>query len=57
MTQLCYQCCRPFGLIRYRFAFKRFCSKLCVEQYKNEAERHLIRVQEWTNFLARKKSP
>ena len=55
MVHRCQQCSNQFGLIRYRFALKQFCSKRCVEHYKSETERHLMRVREWTNFLARKK--
>ena len=32
----CYQCGGPFGLVRYRVAFRQLCSKRCVAKHKAE---------------------
>jgi hypothetical protein len=50
----CYQCHGGFGLIRYRFAQKQFCSKQCVTKFKVSAEREASRLKGWIAFLARK---
>jgi hypothetical protein len=50
----CYQCHGRFGLIRYRFAQKQFCSKQCVSKFKVSAEREASRLKGWIAFLARK---
>jgi hypothetical protein len=50
----CYQCNGRFGLIRYRFAQRQFCSKQCVGKFKASAEREASRLKGWIAFLARK---
>jgi hypothetical protein len=34
MTGHCAWCCGKFGLVRYRRAFKTFCSPKCVEDHR-----------------------
>jgi hypothetical protein len=50
----CFQCNGRFGLIRYRYGLKHFCSKRCVNTYKSDTERKIFRIKECTVFLAQK---
>ena len=50
----CYQCNGRFGLIRYRLAEKRFCSKHCLNTYRANVGRKLSSIKKWTDFLSRK---
>jgi hypothetical protein len=50
----CYHCHGHFGLIRHRFAFKQFCSKACLERFRNDTDRETSRRKKWTEFLTRK---
>ena len=50
----CEQCNGRFGLIRYRLAQKRFCSKHCLNTYRANADGKLARLKEWMDFLQRK---
>jgi hypothetical protein len=52
--QRCVQCNRPFGLIRYRLAAKRFCSKACMHEYRTDLR--LFRLRAWVDLFAGKKT-
>ena len=54
LMQRCHQCNRPFGLVRHRFAFNRFCSKACLQKHKVNTNLTLSRLKDWADFLARK---
>jgi hypothetical protein len=41
----CEVCEGFFGLIRYRFAYKQFCSKHCLDQYMAEREQWLFSLE------------
>jgi hypothetical protein len=47
----CYRCNGGFGLVRYRFALKAFCSKRCLNEYRGDAERRKSRIKTWSDFL------
>jgi len=50
----CQHCNARFGLIRYHFASKQFCSKRCAKKYEADIERHQFRSKRWIDFLASK---
>jgi hypothetical protein len=47
----CYRCNGHFGLVRYRFAVKAFCSKRCLNEHKTDTERRTSRIKTWAAFL------
>jgi hypothetical protein len=40
----CHECGRGFGLIRHRWGFHQFCTKLCLQRYKT---RFLEKGRNW----------
>lgn len=50
----CYQCHGRFGLIRYRYALRRFCTKQCLERFRNDNDREAYRLKKWAEFLTGK---
>jgi hypothetical protein len=40
----CHECGRGFGLIRHRWGFRQFCTKLCLQRYKT---RFLQKGRNW----------
>jgi hypothetical protein len=50
----CYQCHGRFGLIRHRYALRHFCTKECVERFRNDSDREVHRFKKWAEFLTRK---
>jgi hypothetical protein len=48
----CYQCNGRFGLIRYRFALKQFCSNFCIERHKADTGEESSRIKKWMAFLS-----
>jgi hypothetical protein len=50
----CEQCSGRFGLVRHRLGLKQFCSKLCLNRYKADAERAMSRINAWIAFLTGK---
>jgi hypothetical protein len=47
----CYQCQGRFGLIRHRYALKQFCTKECLEQFRNQGDHEAHRLKRWVEFL------
>jgi hypothetical protein len=50
----CDMCNGRFGLVRYRFGWKQFCCKACLDSYLSDAVREAHRSRHWLDFLARK---
>jgi hypothetical protein len=50
----CYQCHGRFGLVRHRYALRQFCTKQCLERFRNDSGREAHRLKKWAEFLTRK---
>jgi hypothetical protein len=50
----CYQCHGRFGLIRHRYALRQFCTKQCLERFRNNSDREAHHLRKWAEFLTRK---
>jgi len=50
-AKTCYECGRPFGLIRHRFTFKQFCSQKCLEKYRSVDNNNIAKRDRWLDFL------
>jgi len=49
-TPRCAICNGSFGLIRYRFAHKQFCSKQCLERYVANTKKKASGFKQWIDF-------
>lgn len=47
----CYQCGGPFGLIRHRFAFKKFCSQNCLIRFRSGEKKLNAARERYLRFL------
>ena len=46
----CEVCNGRFGLIRRRLAFKQFCSKRCLDQYRASRKHQPFSLKHWMEF-------
>jgi len=52
MNNSCYQCHGKYGLVSYRMSCHKFCSRKCLEQFKERQEW----FRQWTEFFSTRRS-
>jgi hypothetical protein len=51
MKNHCAYCHGKFGLVRYRRAFKSFCSQTCVDHYRAWLRAEVGKRKSWSDYL------